>query len=65
MLEQRREGVERRLVCLGVEADDADAFGGEAVFAEGSLVSRIAPPLLTVIRASRLEAICGPTGLAV
>ncbi len=37
VLEQRREGVERALVCLDIAADDADAFGGEAVFANGSL----------------------------
>lgn len=41
LLEQRAEGVPRRLVTLRVAPGDGSLFGGEGVYAEGRLVGRV------------------------
>ena len=40
LIRQQQEGVPRRFVTLGVEAEDADAWGNEPLYRDGAMVGR-------------------------
>jgi dimethylglycine dehydrogenase len=42
LLRQRDRGIERSLTCLVVDADDADAHGGEPVWSDGQVIGYVA-----------------------
>ena len=42
LLEQKKQGVDRQLTCLVIDADDADALGFEPVYADGKPIAYIA-----------------------
>ena len=42
LLEQKRQGVDCRLTCLVIDADDADAHGFEPIYADGEPIAYVA-----------------------